>query len=636
MAGKAATLTVKILTDAAGAKKGIDQAASGYEKFQGKVDSLVAPAAATATALIAVGTAAAQSAARTEQAMGALDSVFGANSATVKQWAADAADAVGLSEAQYGELASTIGAQLNNLGLSADAALSGTKDLIGLGADLAATFGGSTTEAVEALSSALRGEADPAERYGLSLSQTAVNAKLAEQGMSGLTGEALTTAKTQAILALATEQAGGAIGQFGREADTASGQTERANAAFQNATAALGEALLPAVTAVTAALADMFKWVSDNKTAVLAVAAVIGTLAAVILTLSAAMKVWQGLQVAWTAATKIATAAQWLYNAALTANPIGLLIAAIAVVIGLIIYLWTTNEGFRNALIAAWQAISDFAVAVWQWIVDAAQAAWDWIMSIVSGALDFVIAYFRFVLSIYVAIWNAIATAAVAVWNWIVSIVSSAINTIVAGVRAAGDWIASVWRNIERAAAIVWNAIASVVNSVIAGIRSTVAAVGSFIAGVWNGILNAGRSVWTTLESIVRGVMAAIMVPINAVRDAFDAIVGAVQDVINWISRIKIPDLSALNPFKSTASTASFASPVGFAAATPVAGLSAGRSGPNLAGALGAGMLRGGTVNVITVHGGLDSGDTIARRINAILTNRDRRAGGVVIDRRAR
>ena len=70
-----------------------------------------------------------------------------------------------------------------------------TGEMIQLGADLAAQFGGSSADAVAALSSALRGEADPAEKYGLALSQTAINAELMAKGQSKLTGKQLTAAK---------------------------------------------------------------------------------------------------------------------------------------------------------------------------------------------------------------------------------------------------------------------------------------------------------------------------------------------------------------------------------------------------------------------------------------------------------
>ena len=133
MAGKSTTLTVKILTDASQAAKGTKQAASTYQKFESTVDKMVPAAAAVSGALLLAGKGAVDAASRTQQAMGALDAVFGKNADVVKSWAADAAESVGLSAAAYGELASVAGAQLKNLGLSQEDALAGTKDMISLG-----------------------------------------------------------------------------------------------------------------------------------------------------------------------------------------------------------------------------------------------------------------------------------------------------------------------------------------------------------------------------------------------------------------------------------------------------------------------------------------------------------------------
>jgi len=61
--------------------------------------------------------------------------------------------------------------------------------------------------------------------------------------------------------------------------------------------------------------------------------------------------------IAMTVAQKAAAAAQWLLNAAMSANPIGIVIVAIAALVAGIMYLWNTHDGFRQALISAWQAI---------------------------------------------------------------------------------------------------------------------------------------------------------------------------------------------------------------------------------------------------------------------------------------
>ena len=95
------------------------------------------------------------------------------------------------------------------------------------------------------MSSLLRGERDPIERYGVSIKQADVNARLAAMGLTGLEGEAAKAAERQATLALLTDQTSSALGQFERESDTAAGAQQRATAEWENAQAKLGEALLP-------------------------------------------------------------------------------------------------------------------------------------------------------------------------------------------------------------------------------------------------------------------------------------------------------------------------------------------------------------------------------------------------------
>lgn len=183
-----------------------------------------------------------------EQSVGAVDQVFKENSATIQAWAADSAQNVGLSTGKYQEFAIVVGAQLKNMGLPLGEVTEQTGNLIGIGADLAAQFGGPTSEAVQALSSALRGERDPIERYGVSIRQADVNARVAAMGLGELEGEALKAAEAQATLALITEQTADAQGTFSREANTLAGQQARLTAEWENAQAKLGTSLLPALT----------------------------------------------------------------------------------------------------------------------------------------------------------------------------------------------------------------------------------------------------------------------------------------------------------------------------------------------------------------------------------------------------
>lgn len=186
-----------------------------------------------------------------QQSVGGVEAVFGQNAATVNAWSQGAAKALGLSANSYNEFATIVGSQLKNMGMPMEEVTGKTNDLIAKGADLAATFGGSTSDAVSALSSLLRGETDPIEAYGVSIKQADIAAKMAEMGLSGLSGEAQKAGQTQALLALLTDQTAAAQGSFARESDTLAGSQQRLGASWTNVTAILGGAFLPAATQVT-------------------------------------------------------------------------------------------------------------------------------------------------------------------------------------------------------------------------------------------------------------------------------------------------------------------------------------------------------------------------------------------------
>jgi hypothetical protein len=257
--GRPATLRVDIATNAK--TTGIDQTESRLGKFGSRAKS-VGKAAALGLAAVGVAAGAAakvavDAASRQQQAYGALDSIYGKSAKRVKAWAATAADSVGLARSEYAELSSLVGAQLTNMGLSTDKAAAKSNALIKTGADLAATFGGSVSDAVSAVSSLLKGETDPIERYGVSIKAADVSARLAADGLDGLTGKAAKQAQAQALLSLLTEQTTKSQGAFARESNTLAGQQERLKAKFENVKATIGTALLPMLT-------RLFSWVNER------------------------------------------------------------------------------------------------------------------------------------------------------------------------------------------------------------------------------------------------------------------------------------------------------------------------------------------------------------------------------------
>ena len=188
------------------------------------------------------------SASQLEAAVGGTAAVFGSASGEIEKFAQSAAKTSGLSEKAARDLTSKLGASLQGAGMDAEGAAKQAVFLTQTGADLAATLGGSTEEAVSALGGALRGEFDPLERFGIALKANDINAKAVAMGLADSETEVSAYAKQQATLALLTEKSAFAQKAFAKESGTAEGAAKIAAAQLQDTSADIGKSFLPIYT----------------------------------------------------------------------------------------------------------------------------------------------------------------------------------------------------------------------------------------------------------------------------------------------------------------------------------------------------------------------------------------------------
>ncbi|MDN5666945.1 MAG: hypothetical protein L0G87_00950 [Renibacterium salmoninarum] len=376
--GKSAILAIRIVTEAKDAQKGFNDASKSVEGFTQSMERAVLPAAAISASMIAFAATAGKAAATAEQNLGAVQTVFGDAANLITTASQQAAENVGLSASAYDQLAAKIGGSLKIAGYSTTEMADKTQNLIGVAADLSSVFGGTTAEAVDALGAALRGEFDPLERFGIFMKQSDVNARAAAMGLNLVNGSADAAASKQAALAIIMQQATPYMGNYANEADTAEGAQSRANASWEQAQAVLGQALLPLMVAGARALQQFAGFVSENAAVILPLIAVIGSLAAIVVVITGAMKAWE-------VATALYTVAQWLLNAALSANPIGLVIIAIAGLIAIVILAYNNVQWFRDGVDAAVQWI----VSAWNSVVDALRPVVDWISAAINAVGQF-------------------------------------------------------------------------------------------------------------------------------------------------------------------------------------------------------------------------------------------------------
>ena len=103
---------------------------------------------------------------------------------------------------------------------------------------------------------------------------------------------------------------------------------------------------------------DFFNFIKENGSIIISIIVGITTAIGAFKIVTLVQKAVEAFK-AFKIATEGATVAQWLMNTAMSANPIGLIVGAIAGLVAGIVMLWNTNDGFRNAVINAWNKIKE-------------------------------------------------------------------------------------------------------------------------------------------------------------------------------------------------------------------------------------------------------------------------------------
>jgi phage-related protein len=224
-------------------------------------------------------------------------------------------------------------------------------------------------------------------------------------------------------------------------AATAEGQMKRFHAATSQLNEALGKGLLPIVQAVIPLLIKVSLFAQDNAKVIQILAAAVAVFSGGILAANLAMKAYTAIQTAVKVATAAWTAAQWLLNAALNANPIGLITIAIAALVAGIIIAYKKSETFRDIVQAAMRGVQEAVAALgraFDAVVAAASAAWNWVASHWKLAL-FAFGPLGAAIGLIALNWDKVSAAAKAAWDVMTSAidaVSSAIHSVISAVES--------------------------------------------------------------------------------------------------------------------------------------------------------------------------------------------------------
>lgn len=390
--------------------------------------------------------------------------------------------------------------------------------------------------------------------------------------------------------------------------DNLAGQLQILKSHLEELAISFGELLMPAIRTIVGWIQQFVDWLNGmdegTKKVIMTVALLAAALGPVLIVIG---KVISAVGTIMTIVPKIAgvinvvKGAFAALNATMLANPIFLIIAAIAALVAAFIYLWNNCEGFRQfwidlwenikaVAVAVWTAISEFFTAAWEAIKLAAETVWNGIRDFFSGLWEGIQLIFTTVvtaISTFLSLaWTAIQTTVTTVftaistffstiWNGILTIVTTIVTAISTFLTTAWNTIkttiTTVLTAIQTVFTTVWNAIKTVITTIVNGIKNTISTVwnsikstvSSVVNAIKNTVSNVFNSMWNGIKNTISGIYNTIVsgfnkaisfitsLPSKAFQWGKDIIMGIVNGIKSCIGAIGDAVSSVANKIKS-------------------------------------------------------------------------------------
>ena len=342
--------------------------------------------------------------------------------------------------------------------------------------------------------------------------------------------------------------------------DNLEGQLTILKSQLEELAISFGELLMPAIRTIVGWIQKFVDWLNSmgegTKRVVMTVALLAAALGPVLIVIG---KVVSAIGTIMTIVPKIAGAINVVkgafaaLNVTMLANPITLIIAAIAALVAAFIYLWNNCEGFRQFWINLWEGIKQAVTTAWNAITSFLSTAWESILGIaqtVWGAISgFFTTLWEGITGVFTAAWTSISGVMTTIWNTITSVWQSIYDTISPLLEAFRYLFETIFEAIriliERAFTAVSQKIQEIWNAIVA-----------FLTPVLEGIKNVFQTIWTAIQSVVTTVLTAIQGVVttvwNAIKNAVTTVMNAIKGVVSsaWNS-IKSMISSVMNTIKS-------------------------------------------------------------------------------------
>lgn len=404
------------------------------------------------------------------------------------------------------------------------------------------------------------------------------------------------TGETWDSLQKSITDSGGAAQQMAdTQLDNLQGQITILKSALEGLAISFGELLMPAIKQIVGWVQKFVDWLNGmndgTKKVIMTVALLAAALGPVLIVIG---KVISAVGTIMTVVPKIAGVINTVkgafaaLNTTMLANPITLIIAAIAALVAAFIYLWNNCDGFRQFWIDLWENVKQTAVTVWNAIKEFFAQVWEAIKTIFSTVFEviktLVTTYFNLYKTIIQTVFNTVKTVITTIWESIKGVFTTVFNviktlvttyfniykTIIQTVLTIIQMvITTVWNTIKTVIttvlnaiktifSTVWNAIKTIISAVVGAIKGLITgnftAVKNSITTIMNTIKSTISTIWNTIKSNISTVLGAIK---GAVTSVFSGIVNAVKSaMVNVLNAVKSGFANVKNHITGLASQA--------------------------------------------------------------------------------
>lgn len=238
-----------------------------------------------------------------------------------------------------------------------------------------------------------------------------------------------------------TESGGAAQQMADTQLDNLQGQITILKSALEGLAISFGELLMPAIKQIVGWVQKFVDWLNGlsegTKKTVVTIALLAAALGPVLIVIG---KVISAVGTIMTVVPKIAGVINTVkgafaaLNTTMLANPIVLIIAAIAALVAAFIYLWNNCDGFRQFWIDLWENVKQVAITVWNAIKEFFSQVWEAIKTIFSTVFEviktLVTTYFNLYKTIIQTVFNVIKTVITTIWEAIKGVFTTVFNVI--------------------------------------------------------------------------------------------------------------------------------------------------------------------------------------------------------------